>query len=292
MLCHIESMATIAPPLALDLLIPERIKVTKPFLKWAGNKARVREHIVPRLPKGKRLIEPFAGSCAISLATDYQSYLIADANADLIDLYRHIRSDTEALIRHAERLFQPQYNTPDAYYRLRAEFNSSATSLRKSAIFIYMNRHGFNGLCRYNASGGFNVPFGKYAGPNCPKDEILAFSKFAQRAEFLCQSFAETFAMTEEGDVIYADPPYVPLSATSNFTAYSTEGFGPVEQRALAEAAQSAALRGIPVLISNHDTAYSRALYADAEIVAFDVRRLISSKASTRGNAPELLAGF
>jgi DNA adenine methylase len=265
---------------------------SKPFLKWAGNKHRAKQHILPHLTKGRRLVEPFAGSCAISLASDYDRYLIADANADLIDMYRFIQSDHEALIRHAEQLFRPDYNQDEAFYRLRAEFNQSDTSVRKSAIFIYMNRHGFNGLCRYNALGQFNVPFGKYRSPTCPTNEILNFTEFAKKADFVCQSFEKTFEMVEAGDVIYADPPYVPLSATSNFTAYAKEAFGPNEQQLLAECARSSASKGCATLISNHDTPVSRALYHDAEVHAFGVQRLISSKASTRGAAPELLAIF
>jgi DNA adenine methylase len=262
----------------------------KPFLKWAGNKNRVKQHIVPRLPKGKRLIEPFAGSCAISLATNYERYLIADANSDLIDMYRFIKSDHADVIRNAELLFQPIYNEAEAFYNLRAEFNQACKSVRKSAIFIYLNRHCFNGLCRYNASGGFNVPFGKYSGPTCPSNEIKRFAEFAQRAEFLYQSFEDTFALAEDGDVIYCDPPYIPLSATSNFTSYAKEAFGPDEQQALADAAAKAARRGCPTFVSNHDMPFARDIYAGARIESFEVQRLISSKASTRGMAPELLA--
>lgn len=285
-----------APVLQFLLAIDENVYAapqrTKPFLKWAGNKNRAKQHILPHLPKGRRLVEPFAGSCAISLATDYDRYLIADANADLIDMYRFIQSDHEAVIRHAEQLFRPDYNQDEAFYRLRAEFNESGTSVRKSAIFIYMNRHGFNGLCRYNSSGKFNVPFGKYRSPTCPSHEIRSFADFAAKAEFVCQSFDATFDRLRDGDVIYADPPYVPLSATSNFTAYAKEPFGPDEQQLLANCARSATAMGRPTLISNHDTPISRELYRDADIHSFDVQRLISSKASTRGVAPELLAVF
>lgn len=263
----------------------------KPFLKWAGNKNRVKQHIVPRLPKGGRLVEPFAGSCAISLASNFESYLIADANADLIDMYQFIKLDSEAFIREAERLFDPTNNNADTFYKLRTEFNGSATSVRKSAIFIYLNRHCFNGLCRYNASGGFNVPFGKYSGPTCPSEDIARFADFARRCEFHHQSFEKTFAMTKSGDVIYCDPPYIPLSATSNFTSYAKEGFGPEMQQLLADLASKAASVGKPTLVSNHHTPWALEIYANAaHIEAFEVQRLISSKASTRGMAPELLA--
>lgn len=275
---------------ALDLDSSDDFVVRKPFLKWAGNKNRVKHHIVPRLPKGKRLVEPFAGSCAISLASDFDSYLIADANADLIDMYQFIKVDSDAVIAEAEKLFVPANNHAEAFYALRAEFNEAVTSVRKSALFIYLNRHCFNGLCRYNASGGFNVPFGKYSGPSCPSAEIARFAEFAQRCEFHHQSFDETFAMTEVGDVIYCDPPYIPLSATSNFTSYAKDGFGPEMQILLADLALAASKSGKPTLVSNHHTPWALEIYAAAHIEKFDVQRLISSKASTRGMAPELLA--
>lgn len=275
---------------ALESSGPDRLAAQKPFLKWAGNKNRVKQHIVPRLPEGKRLVEPFAGSCAISLASHFDRYLIADANADLIDMYRLIKVDAKTLIREAEGLFIPGNNEAEAFYELRLEFNQAVTSVRKSAIFIYLNRHCFNGLCRYNGSGGFNVPFGKYSGPTCPIAEIVKFAEFAQRCEFHHQSFQETFAMTEKGDVIYCDPPYIPLSATSNFTSYAKDGFGPELQVLLAELASEASVNGKPTLISNHNTPWALKIYADAHIEKFEVQRLISSKAATRGMAPELLA--
>lgn len=274
----------------LEPLNEDAFVVRKPFLKWAGNKNRVKHHIVPRLPQGKRLVEPFAGSCAISLASDFDSYLIADANADLIDMYQFIKVDVDAVIEAAEELFVPRNNEAEAFYELRLEFNQAVTSVRKSALFIYLNRHCFNGLCRYNASGGFNVPFGKYSGPTCPSAEIRGFSEFAQRCEFHHQSFEETFAMAEEGDVIYCDPPYIPLSATSNFTSYAKDGFGPEMQLLLARLARDAASNGNPSFVSNHHTPWALEIYAGARIETFDVQRLISSKAATRGMAPELLA--
>lgn len=262
----------------------------KPFLKWAGNKHRAKHHILPSLPRGKRLIEPFAGSCAISLATDFDSYLIADTNSDLIDMYNFIKYNIDFLVEETEKLFHQKNNNSDKFYYLRTEFNNSITSIRKSAIFIYLNRHCFNGLCRYNKSGKFNVPFGKYKSPTCPTENIIAFHKFAQKAEFISQSFQETFTMVRNEDVVYCDPPYVPLSATSNFTAYSKESFGPPLQEELAFLAELASKNGVPIIVSNHDTAVTRSLYKNARLKSFNVQRLISSKASTRGMAPELLA--
>ena len=272
--------------------IPSSWSPQKPFLKWAGNKNRAKQFILPHLPTGNRLIEPFAGSCAISLNAKYAEYIIADGNKDLIDLYSFIKEDVDSIIDKASVLFDQKFNNADAFYALREEFNLSKTSVRKSAIFIYLNRHCFNGLCRYNLIGGFNVPFGKYSGPSLPVDDLIAFSKFAEKASFLHQDFTVTIRQATKDDVIYCDPPYIPLSASSNFTAYAKESFGPNEQEQLAKCAVEASRRGCHVLISNHDTEISRKLYGNAEIISFDVMRLISSKASTRGKAKEILALF
>lgn len=264
----------------------------KPFLKWAGGKFRVLDHILAELPDGNRLVEPFAGSAAVALNAGFPNALVADTNADLINLFVSIQVDVGKFIDETKKLFVPETNAREAYGKLRSEFNESSDAFRRSTIFVYLNRHAFNGLCRYNSRGLFNVPFGKYKNPVFPEDEIISFSKAARRMRFKHQGFADTMAAAKEGDVVYCDPPYVPLSVTSNFTSYAPGAFGFPQQRALVDQARACASRGISVLISNHDTPESRALYAGAEIRTFEVRRFISSKAATRGNAPELLAIF
>lgn len=264
----------------------------KPFLKWAGNKNRAKQFILPHLGNGKRLVEPFAGSCAIALNSNFDEFLLCDVNGDLIDLFNFIKSDHMALLEEGRRLFVTSNNAEWSFYGLREEFNATSSSVRKSAIFIYLNRHGFNGLCRYNSKGGFNVPFGRYKAPQLPEREIKEFAEFAKRAIFKQQGFEETFDEVRFGDVIYCDPPYVPLTGTSNFTSYATEAFGTTEQVNLAECANKSAKNGHRTLVSNHDIPYTRKLYKDATITSFEVTRLISAKASTRGKASELLATF
>jgi DNA adenine methylase len=270
-------------------IAPERVR---PFLKWAGGKFRVLDRILPALPGGARLIEPFAGSAAVSLNAGFELALVADSNADLIHLYRSIKDDTSRFVAQAGALFDGSHNNRESFDALRSEFNNSNDPFRRSVIFVYLNRHGFNGLCRYNSKGKFNVPFGRYRNPGFPRLEIEAFGAASRAMHFAHTDFLATMSAARAGDVIYCDPPYVPLSVTSNFTSYTPGAFGFPQQKALAEKARDCARRGVPVVISNHDTAESRALYQDAEIHAFEVQRFISSKASTRGNAPELLAIF
>lgn len=264
----------------------------RPFLKWAGNKYRILAQIKAALPPGRRLIEPFVGSGAVFANTDYARYLLADVNPDLIALYRHLQDEGPRFIEYCRSYFTAENNTSAAYYDLRARFNEMADVREKAALFVYLNRHCYNGLCRYNAGGGFNVPFGRYRKPYFPAAEMAHFHERARRAEFVCAAFGETMAGAQPGDAVYCDPPYAPLSATANFTSYSPQQFGVEEQRELARLAEKLASRGVSVIISNHDTDFTRREYAQARIVTFDVRRTISCDGASRGHAQELLAVF
>lgn len=271
----------------------------RPFLKWAGNKYRILEHINQVLPpvggrRARRLVEPFVGAGAVFLNTAYPQALLNDINGDLMNLYTLLQHDVQDMIAVCRSLFTPETNTPLAYYALRQEFNQTTDPQRKAALFLYLNRHGYNGLCRYNARGGFNVPFGRYATPYFPAREIVAFAERLQENVTLrCGSFEAIFEDVVAGDVVYCDPPYVPLSTTANFTGYSAQGFGPQEQENLAELAEAAAARGATVILSNHDTPYTQTVYRSAKkIIPFDVRRTISCQGQSRGKASEMLAVF
>lgn len=271
----------------------KRDPTIRPFLKWAGSKYRVLSHIREMLPAGERLIEPFAGSGAVFLNTAFERYLLADANADLINLYQILQQQGEAFIAECARLFQPRTNQEAYYYRRRDEFNTSADPVRKASLFIYLNRHGYNGLCRYNAAGTFNVPFGRYKRPYFPATEMLAFYHKARHAEFVHLDFDAVMQAAQPGDVVYCDPPYVPLSSSANFTSYSAGGFDMPQQQRLADLAEQARRRGIPVLISNHNTHFTRKAYRGANnIKRFTVRRFISCNGDKRQHAGELLALF
>jgi DNA adenine methylase len=273
--------------------MPKRQTMTRPFLKWAGSKYRVLEHIHEMLPQGQRLIEPFAGSGAVFMNTDFTHYLLADTNADLINLYRTLQQQGENFIGECARLFQSRTNQEVYYYRRREEFNRCNNPQRKAALFIYLNRHGYNGLCRYNAAGLFNVPFGRYKRPYFPADELLAFYQKSVKAEFVHLDFSTVMRSAQTGDVVYCDPPYVPLSTSANFTCYSAGGFDMPQQQQLADLAEQTRQRGIPVLISNHNTRFTRKAYRGAnDIKRFSVRRFISCNGNKRQTAGELLALF
>jgi len=265
----------------------------RPFLKWAGNKYRVLPHIEEILPEGKRLVEPFAGSAAVFLNTNYSRYLISDNNPDLINLYNILKTDGEAFIKKCHRMFTDKNNNEEQYYKFRDEFNRIKNIERKAILFLYFNRHGYNGLCRYNQKGGFNVPFGRYTKPYFPEKEMLYFHKKARKAIFKHSDFSTIMSKARDGDVIYCDPPYVPLTKSANFTSYSVGGFNEDQQIQLANMAQELSGKGISVLISNHNTSFTQRSYRSAlSIKQFNVRRFISCKGSQRNQAAELLALF
>jgi DNA adenine methylase len=269
------------------------MKKQRAFLKWAGGKYGLVEDIQRHLPPAKRLVEPFVGAGSVFMNTDYDEYLLADINQDLINLYNLLKVEPDKYINEARRLFQPDCNRKEFYLDIRARFNATEDVWFRSLAFLYMNRFGFNGLCRYNKKGGFNVPFGSYKKPYFPEKEMLAFAEKAQKAEFVCESYTDTFARADEGSVVYCDPPYAPLSSTANFTSYATNGFTLDDQANLAEIAENtASKRGVPVLISNHDTLLTRRLYHGATLNVVKVKRTISRNGAGRNKVDELLALF
>ncbi|MCH7696011.1 MAG: Dam family site-specific DNA-(adenine-N6)-methyltransferase [Proteobacteria bacterium] len=266
----------------------------KPFLKWPGGKYRLVERIKSALQPAQRLIEPFAGSAAVFLNTDYNEYLIADSNNDLINLYQRLIDEGDSFIKYCHTLISQENNNEQIYYKFREEFNRSRSIRRRSALFLYLNRHCYNGLCRYNKSGKFNTPFGRYKKPYFPQKEMRNFIDTASNATFINADFLDSMARAKQGDVIYCDPPYAPLSQTANFTDYHTSGFNWQDQVQLVDMARKLADEGIPVIISNHDTKETRKLYNDARarIEYFHVQRSISCDGNNRTKAGELLAVF
>ena len=267
---------------------------TKPFLKWPGGKYRILDRIQNRLDPGRRLVEPFVGSGAVFLNTSYKKYLLADTNPDLINLYLYVQQEGDPFVDFCRSFFIENNNCENKYYFYRNQFNQTQDPRFKSALFIYLNRHCYNGLCRYNASNEFNSPFGRYKKPYFPQKEMQFFHKASQKAKFIHSSFKDTMKKVKPGDIVYCDPPYTPLSKTAYFTDYFSGGFGWEQQIELAEWASKLARQGIMVIISNHDTDNTRNLYQDAgaKTEGFRVRRTISCDVKKREKVGEILAVF
>lgn len=267
------------------------MKKKRAFLKWAGGKYPLVEDIKKHLPGGDCLIEPFVGAGSVFLNTSYDSYILADINSDLINLYNTVKYRTDAFIQDASAIFTPENNTAEQYYLMRTKFNTSQDPIERSTLFLYLNRHCYNGLCRYNSRGEFNVPFGRYKKPYFPENELLWFAEKAQQALFVTKNYRETLLSATEGSVVYCDPPYAPLSDTANFTAYHTNSFSSIEQQNLAQIAYYLSTeRKVPVLISNHDTLATREWYHQAKMHIVKVRRTISSNIANRTKVDEILA--
>ena len=262
-------------------------------LKWAGGKKKVINDIASLLPsKGKkRLVEPFVGGGSVFLNLDFEEYLLVDMNKDLIALFNLIKNQPTRFIYDAAKLFNGENNLPEKYYEFRSQFNQSTDSYERSLLFLYLNRHGYNGLCRYNKSGCYNVPFGRYKHPYFPQNELEFFSEKAQKAIFLQGDFETAFSKLRADDVVYCDPPYSPINRTSNFTAYAGNSFTDDDQRRLVNCAQNAKNIGVPTLISNHYVDFTRELYKDAnKKKLFQVQRSISQKGKGRIKVKEVLA--
>ena len=264
----------------------------KPFLKWAGGKHKLAPRILATLPKTKTLVEPFVGSGAVFLMADYEHYVLSDINPDLILMYQQIQQNTEEFISRAKKVFEEDNNNSLDYYRLRKEFNDSKNPERRAELFIYLNRYCFNGLCRYNSKGGFNVPFGDYSGPSFPEKEVRDFGQKSKLATFVLQDFRGAMTSVTEDSSVYCDPPYIPKSTTASFTAYSGKGFELNDHKDIRKLAKELQARKIPVLVSNSDTALSRQLYEGDTKQDFEVQRNISSNGNTRNKAGELLVEY
>ncbi|MHB8420085.1 MAG: DNA adenine methylase [Myxococcales bacterium] len=214
----------------------------RPPLKWAGGKRWQVPRLLPlwREHRSRRLVEPFCGGLAVTLGLRPARALLNDANPHLVNFYRQLQLGLRATL--------PMENSEACYYRQRDRFNAlvaagEETSREAAELFYYLNRTGYNGLCRFNSSGGFNVPFGRYA----RIDYVTDFGIY--RRVFAAWTFVQgDFASVpiDDGDFVYADPPYdVP------FTAYSKGGFSWDDQ---VRTAERLARHPGPVVLSNQAT--------------------------------------
>lgn len=266
-------------------------------LKWVGSKVRIMPQLRDHLPEGKRLVEPFAGSCAVMMNTDYDEYLIADLNPDLVNLYKVMAYYTDAFLNELDLMFSAGAlgdleSRAAYYYAIREAFNLSGKAIGSESVeaavrFMYLNRHCFNGLCRYNRRGQFNVPFGKYKKNYFPLKEIRAFAEKAKRATFITAHYSETLALVRAGDVVYCDPPY--LTESGNFTSYTESGFSHLDQGRLARKLRRLTENGVSVVASNSDLEMVHYLYAGFEAVKVNAPRSVGAAAASQKAAKELI---
>lgn len=269
----------------------------RPVVKWAGGKRQILPHLSKHLPdQWDHYYEPFVGGGALLIHLYNQHLLnhatISDTNGELVDLYRVIRDNPEELVKVLNH--GPFRNTPKDYLELRQRFNRlkryRGCSIDKAALFLYLNRHGYNGLWRVNRNGEFNVPFGRYHSPALPSPEhIRAFSLMLKEVVIRKGDFASTTKKARAGDFVYFDPPYQPVSRTANFTSYVAGGFGYDEQVRLVRICTELRNRGVAVMVSNSFTPEILSLYREFSINRVIAHRAINSKPDARSGIIELI---
>ncbi|HID7491542.1 TPA: Dam family site-specific DNA-(adenine-N6)-methyltransferase, partial [Salmonella enterica] len=208
---------------ALPIQEPTPRRWQRPFLKWAGGKYSLLPELERLIPAGKRLIEPFVGGGSVFLNSDkHERFLLADINADLINLYQMLTIVPDSVIAEAMKAFR-HLNDAENYTAIREAFNAwQLNAIERAAAFLYLNRHCFNGLMRYNLDGFFNVGWGKYKAPYFPEKELMAFRKKSSACVFMNAGFERTLRLAGDGDVVYCDPPYEPMPGTAGFTSYAS----------------------------------------------------------------------
>lgn len=274
----------------------------RPVVKWAGGKTALLEKLVALLPTDmETYVEPFCGGAALFfwLAGEervrFKHAILADKNAELINCYQVVQRRLPALIRkldaHQKRHLdlQPGKRREDDYYELRNQNPAKLGEVARAARLIFLNKTCFNGLWRVNASGIFNVPYGRYANPRILDEDGLEAAHRALRGVMVVErDFQEVTHRLSERDFVYFDPPYVPLSATANFTAYSSP-FRAAEQERLVKVFADLQSRGVKAMLSNNDCADTRELYRRWSITVVPMRRAINSDPKKRGDVNELL---
>ncbi len=286
------------------LLWPEsparEFELAEPFVKWVGGKRKLVAQFERFFPsRFRRYIEPFTGGGAVffHLKKRYPRMEAAlfDTNEELINTYRVVRDFPLQLMRRLDRHRIAYLAAPERYfYGIREARKEKAfldtDPVERAAEFIFLLRTCFNGLWRVNRAGEFNAPWGKYPQPMLYWRENLMDTHRALRGVHIeRQDFAQTMATLEAGDFAYIDPPYVPVSSTANFTAYTEAGFGPAEQEKLAQLFSAAADRGTHLVLSNADHPEVHRLYARFRIEVVQAARAVNSNGAGRGKVNEVV---
>ncbi|MGK0360562.1 MAG: DNA adenine methylase [Bradymonadia bacterium] len=268
--------------------MPPKHPMPRPFLKWAGGKRALFAAIEQRMPAQiDAYVEPFVGGGAVFFGLQRSGRLqgttrLADRNPELVHLWNQIRTNVEAVIEHTHD-WEP---VSEVFYEVRA--SRPNLPAKKAARTLWLNRYCYNGLYRLNSKGGFNVPFGKYKNARINLDNLRLCAEALQNVEIVCADFDGALSDLPPNAVVYLDPPYDPVSRTSNFNRYDGQAFDESDQRRLAQTFYDLHDHTVAcAVLSNSDTPLTRELYPTADTV--QVRRPINSKASSRGVVNELL---
>jgi DNA adenine methylase len=268
-------------------------KLVMPFLKWVGGKRQLMSEIEPLMPSNiSTYYEPFIGGGAVFLNQQPKKAVINDYNAELINVYKVVRDNVDELIEDLAK----HKNESDYFYSIRVQDREEGfdelSELKRASRVIYLNKTCFNGLYRVNSSGEFNTPFGRYKSPNIVNETVLrAVSHYLNNndIQLLSGDFEDALKGIRKGAFVYLDPPYDPVSKSSNFTGYIEGGFGSEQQERLRDVCIKLNKKGVNFLLSNSATPFIKDLYKDFEMIEVDAKRHINSVASKRGAVSEVL---
>lgn len=264
---------------------------TYPIVKWVGGKRQLMFELLKNMPQiYNRYFEPFIGGGALFFELQPEQAYISDMNEELINLYQVVRANVDELITDLKK-----HDISKEYFMEirnidRTEDYENWSSIQKASRFIYLNRTCFNGMYRVNSKGEFNVPFGHYKNPRIVDENNLTnCSNLLQRTEIRHADFSEILTKVQEGDFVYFDPPYVPLSETSSFTSYTKDGFDIDMQFKLRDVCDELDSIGVKFLLSNSDTKLVNELYENYNIKKVFASRQINANADGRGKITEVL---
>jgi len=267
-----------------------------PFVKWAGGKGQLIGRLLKRMPKEfNRYYEPFVGGGALLMAARPKQACINDVNRSLINAYEVIRDDSEFLIWTLADMDMVEC-TRERYMAYRDEYNrrlkAGVYDCYTAALFIFLNKHCFNGLYRVNSEGAFNVPWNnKSSGRSMSPENIEELSVFLKGIDIKCGDFEAAVQDAQAGDFVFFDSPYVPLNSTS-FESYTKNKFSEQEHRRLAALFRKLTERSCLCMATNHDTELVRDLYADYHIETTSVRRAINSDGKKRIGTEVIICNY
>jgi DNA adenine methylase len=254
---------------------------TRPILKWAGGKQQLLDALLERLPSSfGRYLEPMVGGGALFFGLAPRRAVIADSNPELINLYRTVVTDLDGI----EEALEEWSTDETTYYRVRSFRFEELEPATAAARLIYLNRTCFNGLYRVNRHGQFNVPWGQYSRPKVfDRERIEAARDCLRAADIRLGDYAEILRSTAKaGDVVFLDPPYLPISEYSDFKRYTKVQFKEDDHHAMREIVEMLRERGCYTLITNSNHPLMHNLYKGFPIDVLDTRRNINSRADGR----------
>ncbi|MGM5630710.1 DNA adenine methylase [Apibacter raozihei] len=270
-------------------------KLVAPFLKWVGGKRQIMPSIISLMPENiddYQYIEPFIGGGAVLFHLQPNQAILNDSNTELINVYKVVKNHFTSLIKDLAK----HENTSEYFYSIRnldrTEEYKNLTDVQRASRFIYLNKTCYNGLYRVNNAGKFNTPFGKYKNPTIINESVLkAVSQFLNENEILLKNsdYESILKSASPKSFIYLDPPYHPISESSNFTGYVQGGWNKTDQIRLKEACDELNSRHIKFLLSNSSSEFIKDLYKDYFQFTVKASRSINSKGEKRGEIDEVL---